>query len=76
MDIKTVFLCLGLLWLGKRIAHARHVDLRTTELDIVDPYAGLTSAWDRINGTVSPNAHQTIHSLGKPTSLYNPCVCK
>jgi len=83
--IKTVFAVVGLLWLAKRVAHAKKVETTVSEQIPTDPYSSVTWQWDALNGTnltasgQIPNPHPAFFTLGigvGDPQVSSPCISK
>lgn len=85
--IKTVFAVVGLLWLAKRVQHAKEVENNLTQMEAAptDPYASVTWQWDALNGTNltadggHPNAHPAFSTLRVNSTypaLSRACICR
>lgn len=81
--IRTAFIIIGLLWLAKRVQHARDVQGTVSEMVPTNPYSSVTWQWDALNGTNlgagDNNPHPAFYTLNvgaQDPSISNPCMCK
>lgn len=85
--MKTVVLVILGVWLAQRwgLAQSTQKSLEQIEQLPADPYSGVTSLWQQLDGThitqsgKNPNAHPAHFSLSfglDAPQVQNPCVCR
>lgn len=78
MDLKTVAIVLLGLWAFKRFGHAHEVARRQVEIVPADPYIGLGTIWDAIDGgAYDYNAHAPlVATVAGGQTQASACICR